>query len=169
MTLLDWIIIALLALSVLDGLRSGFIVSAVSLLGLVVAILAAGRYWWVAMPLVRLFATRIWVIELVSFFVVALCTVLVLTLGARALRRAVASIGLGWLDRLLGGVFGLLRGGLVVVIGFIIVAAFVPSGSWTKGSRFAPYFLSAAQTATRSAPAAAANRLAFGLDRNGGR
>ncbi len=163
MTPLDWIIAAILLLAILQGLREGLIVAAISLVSLVAGVIVAGRYWWVALGAVKVFVHTLWLAELISFFLVALLTMVGLTLVARLLRRAVNAIGLGWLDRLLGGAFGLLRGGLLVVLGFIIVAAFLPSVSWTKGSRFAPFFLSAAQTITRCAPSAAANKVFYGL------
>jgi membrane protein required for colicin V production len=67
------------------------------------------------------------------------------------LRRMVAGVGMGWLDRLLGGVFGLLRGVVVVVLGFLIVAVVMPNAPWIRQSRFGPSFLAAAQQTLRNA------------------
>jgi membrane protein required for colicin V production len=163
MTLLDCAILAVLVLSVLQGLREGLIVAVVSLVSWIAGLLVAERFWPVAVPLVRIFATAIWVIQLASFFLVALLTVVALTLIARVVRRALHSVGLGWVDRLLGGAFGFLRGALLVVIGFIIAAALLPSAAFARNSRFAPFFLSAARTASRGTPAQAAGRVFFGL------
>lgn len=165
MTALDIAILAVLFLSVVGGLQRGFIVAVVSLIGFAVAIFVAGRYWFVAMPLMRPLLERIWLAELASFFLVAFVTIVVFTLVARLLRRTAEMVGLGWLDRLLGGALGLLRGVLVVVLGFIIIAAFLPGVTWTRNSRYAPVFLSAAQTVTHNVPSAAADKVLEGLHR----
>jgi membrane protein required for colicin V production len=165
MTALDWIIVLVLALSVLQGLRRGLIMALLSLAGMVAGIFLAARYWYLALPLVRRFCSTPWLSQLFSYFLVAFFVFLVFTLVARLLRRAARSVGLGWLDRLLGAAFGLLRGLFAVVLGFIIVAAFLPRFFQASGSRFAPFFLSAAQVVTRSAPPAAASKVVFGLQR----
>jgi membrane protein required for colicin V production len=162
---LDWIILVIVLLSVLQGLRRGLIVSLVSLVGFVAAIILAGRYWYVVMPVVTWFCSAVWLRQFVSYFLVALFVWLIFTLLAHLLRRSVRAIGLGWLDRLFGGIFGLLRGVLVVVIGFIIVAATMPSVLQSQNSRLAPLFLSAAQPVIRGTPSAAANRIFSGLQR----
>src|SRR5580698_1626949 len=106
---LDWIILVIVLLSVLQGLRRGLIVSLVSLVGFVAAIILAGRYWYVVMPVVTWFCSAVWLRQFVSYFLVALFVWLIFTLLAHLLRRSVRAIGLGWLDRLFGGIFGLLR------------------------------------------------------------
>ena len=163
LTLLDWIILLMLVLSLAQGLRVGVIVAVVSLLSWIVGLVVAGQFWYLAVPVARLCTSTPWLVQLLSFLAIGLLTILLLTLLAKLIRRAIRAVGLGWLDRLLGGAFGLLRGGLVVVLGFIIVAAFLPTVAWTKGSRLAPFFLSAAGGVTRSAPAAAAGRVTSGL------
>lgn len=159
MRALDWIILVVLALSILQGFRRGLIVAVLSLAGMMAGVFLAARYWRAAMPVVERFCSNARLGQLISYFLIAFLVFLVFTLVARSLRRTARAIGLGGLDRLLGGVFGLLRGLFAVVLGFIIVAAFLPGFLQASGSRFAPIFLSAAQLVTRSAPPAVANHV----------
>lgn len=68
----------------------------------------------------------------------------VLILGAiinYLLSSAVSSIGLGGVDRLLGAIFGALRGCLIVVLMVILLGVTaLPAKTWWIESRFIPYF-----------------------------
>jgi membrane protein required for colicin V production len=161
-TVLDWVIVAILVISTLEGLRRGLISAVFSLGGLILGFILAARFWPVFMPILQRFIHQSWVAELVSYLLVIMIVVVAMSVLGHLLRRTARAIGLGWLDRLLGGAFGLLRGALLVVLGFIIVAAFYPAASWTQNSRIAPFFLFTAQRAMRSAPAAAASRVVLG-------
>jgi membrane protein required for colicin V production len=57
------------------------------------------------------------------------------------LRKTVKAIGLGFVDRLLGAAFGLLRGLLIGVAAMMAVTAFVPQAGSVQNSQLAPYFL----------------------------
>jgi membrane protein required for colicin V production len=161
-TVLDWVIVAILVISTLEGLRRGLISAVFSLGGLILGFILAARFWPVFMPILQRFLHQAWITELVSYLLVIMIVVVAMSVLGHLLRRTAHAIGFGWLDRLLGGAFGLLRGALLVVLGFIIVAAFYPAASWTQNSRIAPFFLSTAQRAMRSAPAAAASRVVLG-------
>jgi membrane protein required for colicin V production len=62
--------------------------------------------------------------------------------------------GLGWLDRLLGGAFGLLRGALLAVICVAVIMAFTPKPlpTWMVGSQVLPYVLDASNWCSKLAP-----------------
>jgi membrane protein required for colicin V production len=162
-TAADWVIIALLALSTVEGLRRGLIAALFSLGGFILGFFLAGKYWYLALPVMRRLVSQPWIAELCCFLLVLFLVIIAASLLGHMLRRTAHALGLGWIDRLLGGAFGLLRGVLVVVLGFIIVAAFFPAASWTHNSRLAPFFLSTAQRVMQSAPAAAANRVVLGV------
>ena len=162
MTVIDWVIVAILLISTFEGLRRGLISSIFSLAGLVLGFILANRFYTVFMPLFTRLLHQDWIAELCSYLTAIFIVVVAMSILGHLLRRAAHAIGLGWIDRLLGGTFGLLRGALLVVLGFIIVAAFYPAASWTQNSRLAPFFLSTAQRAMRSAPSAAASRVVLG-------
>jgi membrane protein required for colicin V production len=64
------------------------------------------------------------------------------------------SAGLSWVDRLLGGVFGLLRGVLIGIVLVMILTAFPvrPAPDSVSRSRLAPYLFEAAYVVSAMAP-----------------
>ena len=132
---LGWVDIALLAvfgLSVLIGLWRGFVFEIVSLLGWVVAFIIANTLG----PLLAQFIpfgdvgspVRLWVAYILVFVLVLLtCTLL-----ARMLRALVSATPLSFVDRLLGGMFGLVRGALIlVVVGLLVsLSPYSTSATW---------------------------------------
>jgi membrane protein required for colicin V production len=116
---LGWVDIALLAaflLSVLIGLWRGFVFEIVSLLGWLVAFVianSAGPFLADLIPLDSANAqVRLWAAYIVVFVLVLLtCTLL-----ARMLRALISATPLSFVDHLLGGLFGVVRGALVLVV-----------------------------------------------------
>ena len=132
---LGWVDIALLAifgLSVLIGLWRGFVFEIVSLLGWVVAFIIANT----AGSLLAQFIpfgdvgspVRLWVAYILVFVLVLLtCTLL-----ARMLRALISATPLSFVDRLLGGLFGVVRGALIlVVVGMLVsLSPYSTSATW---------------------------------------
>lgn len=129
LSVVDVVMLSVLALSAGVGVWRGFLYEAASLLGWVVAYVAAQRF----SPMVMAKATlEGWVPEdwsagawtAAAFALVFLVVLLVWALLARLLRRLVHATPLQVPDRLVGAVFGLVRGVVVLVV----VATLV---SWT--------------------------------------
>ncbi|MNM92006.1 Colicin V production protein [compost metagenome] len=141
-TWVDWSIIALIAVSGLISLTRGFVKEAVSL---VVWIVAGAVAWLYGGALAAHLAPYI---ELPSARVIAGCAILfVLTLMVGALLThllgmLVQATGLSGTDRLLGMIFGLARGALLVVItvGLLSLAP-VQQDPWWQQSKLLPDFL----------------------------
>jgi membrane protein required for colicin V production len=72
--------------------------------------------------------------------------------------------GLTWLDRVLGALFGVLRGSLVVAIILMAVTAFTPTSKYLTHSELAPYFLVVGRGAIWLAPAPLRAQFYQGLD-----
>ena len=132
---LGWVDIALLAvfvLSVLIGLWRGFVFEIVSLLGWLVAFVianSAGPFLADLIPLDSANAQlRLWA-AYIAVFVLILVTC---TLLARMLRALIAATPLSFVDHLLGGVFGMVRGALVLVVVALLVmlSPYATSAPW---------------------------------------
>jgi membrane protein required for colicin V production len=78
---------------------------------------------------------------LLGFLAILIGTMLVATLLGRLLSKTISAIGLGFLDRLGGAIFGLVRGALFVLVLLLAMTAFLPTGTWMQTSLLAPYFL----------------------------
>lgn len=162
MTLLDWIIVAVLAFSTLAGLFSGLLRGLSSFLGLFAGLLlAAWNYKVVAGRFIHFVADKR-LAKVVAFLLIAIGIMLLAALIGALLRKSAKMVGLGWVDSLFGGVFGFLRGCLLIAAGMMAVAAFLPSTPWLEDSRLAPYFMDAAHQMADLAPSDLRKRIGAG-------
>lgn len=113
MTGFDFAVMAILLVSLLFGLWRGLVYEVLSLMG-----------WPVAFMLSKLFAgnvapmmpgTQETMRVTLAYAVVFVAALIMWGVLAWLLSRLVKVVGLGWLDRVLGGLFGVLRGGLVML------------------------------------------------------
>jgi membrane protein required for colicin V production len=130
----DWILLAILALSVLIGLWRGLVFEVLSLLGWVAAYFAA--QWFAPTMSAHLpVGVRGDAINHAAGFALTFILVLVLwALAARLVKMLVTASPLSALDRMLGAVFGLLRG-LVLLLAIATVVAMTPavrSPAWSE-------------------------------------
>jgi membrane protein required for colicin V production len=105
--MIDIIFIVILGYGILRGLFKGFIVEAITLFGLLVGLWIAGRYSASAATYLSNFldiSSRFSI--LVAFLLIAILTVLIFSLSAHLLKNIVKLVLLGWLDKLLGMLFG---------------------------------------------------------------
>lgn len=142
----DYAIVAILALSVLIGLWRGLLTEVMAL-----------AIWIAAFWVAWMFGPRVadWFVDLIqtpSIRIIvgyALCFLAVLLVGALlrfALSRLIEGTGLSGTDRLLGMIFGLIRGVLLVAL-LVFVLSFTPLSrdAWWHQSRLLPSFITTAQ------------------------
>jgi membrane protein required for colicin V production len=161
---LDWVLAVVVAYSVVRAAMLGFFRAAFSLGGLLIGFaLACWNYHSVGARLTGLIASP----PLAQFaaFVLILCACMVLAnLLGRLLHRTASVVGLGFLDRLFGALFGLLRGALFGLAILLAITAFLPAAPWIKTSLCAPYFLRAAHAVSFVMPTDLQRRLLDGLE-----
>ena len=115
MTWLDYAVIGVLALCIAWGLWRGLVREVVSVLGWVIAFLAANLF---AGPLGQALPARIPTPELrlaIAFVAIFVGSLAVTTLLGLLLSKMVKAVGLESLDRTLGGLFGTAKGILVLL------------------------------------------------------
>lgn len=163
MALIDWAIVIILVLSVLSAAKHGFFVEAFSLAGVVLGLLLASWNYQKLLPLLDRWVHSPGVAEAIAFVVIAIAVMVIAGLAGRLIRWSVRSIGLGWADRFAGAAFGLLKGCVLVTLGIMAIAAFLPRVTWLERSRLAPYFLSAAHGASVMTPVELGERIRDGV------
>lgn len=156
----DYAIIVALALSVLVGLWRGFIGEVMALVCWVLAFWVA---WMFGPVLAEQFSASISVPSVRVMLGYAVCFIAVLIAGAIVsylLRKLVSGSGLSGTDRLLGMVFGLVRGFALVVL-VIVLMKFTPviRDDWWQQSRMLPTFEHSASWMTTLLPEAVAKYL----------
>jgi len=143
----DWIIIGVIAVSTLISLMRGFVKEALSLATMVAAVVIAWMFGsqaatllvdYISVPSVRLM-TAYGVLFVVMMIVGGMVNYLI--------SKFVEMSGLSGTDRLLGMIFGLARGGLIMMVVVAVLSRMpVTEDDWWKGSKLIPHFLKAAET-----------------------
>lgn len=138
----DWTIVAIVAVSCAFSLLRGFVKEALSLAAWVLATFVAVAFHerlaavfsrWIETPSLQL---------ILAFAALFVATLLIGAILNKLLATLIEASGLGGVDRLLGTVFGLARG-LLVVLALVIwlpMALPVKSDSWWTGSALIPHF-----------------------------
>ncbi len=116
MTILDYVVLGIIFVSILVSIMRGFVREILSLAGWVIAFMAAGSFTGQFEPMLPSSITGESLRILIAFVVVFISVLLVMMLVTMLLSSAIKSIGLGFIDRLLGAFFGFLRGFVVVMI-----------------------------------------------------
>lgn len=152
MTGLDWVLLLLILISTFAAAAQGFVSEVFGLAGALVGyVLAAWEYPRVA-PWFAKYVSSAWVADIAAFLTIFFCVVLLSGLLARIIRWLVSGVGLRWFDRVLGGVFGAVRGLAIAAVIVLGMAAFAPESPALQHSTIAPYVLILSRTAAWVAP-----------------
>jgi membrane protein required for colicin V production len=162
MTLLDWGIIVVLLFSVLLAIAQGFFYEIFSLAGAVIGYLAAAWGYHRFSGFFRPYVNASQYADIAAFLVIFFAVLILAGIVGRLARWAMKEVGLSWIDRFLGGAFGLLRGVAIVTVGVLAIAAFAPDSQVLARSSMGGYFLLAAQTASWVAPYEVRSRVRAG-------
>ena len=117
MSWLDIIILLPLLIGLVRGLMKGLVIEITSIVAIVLGILGS-RLWGAmfATWLLRQFAWPESVCVVLAYALLFLGISVLLHLVAKLLTKLFKKISLGWLNRLLGGVFGTLKWGIIVLV-----------------------------------------------------
>ncbi|HEV2176250.1 MAG TPA: CvpA family protein [Terriglobia bacterium] len=148
----DWVLAAILIFSIITAIQKGFVRELISLASVVAALVVAALGYPRAAG---------WFADLTSSREVALAAgFLTLFLGTLALgllvsaiaAKLIRTVGLGWFDRFLGGIFGLVRGIVVDSVLLMIAVAFAIKPALVGRSQLAPYITTGARAVALAMP-----------------
>ena len=162
MTVFDLVVIAVVMISALLAFIRGVVREVIALAAWIVALILAFRY---AGDLAGLFTGVQWspaVMQVIAFAVVFIGVLIAGGLIAVTLSRAVRAAGLGPVDRLLGGAFGLARGVVLVLLGILVGGlTSLPRNDWWQNATLAAPLVAAALEFRDWLPSAWAGRLDY--------
>jgi membrane protein required for colicin V production len=151
LSILDWIIVVIVLLSVFQAISQGFFYEFFSLAGVVAGyLLAAWEYPYVAAWYKR-FVDSPWTADIAGFFTIFVVVMVLAGALGRFIRSVVQGVGLRWFDRLLGAPFGFIRGVVVSAVIVLALAAFAPEWGLQR-SRIAPVMLVTSRGLVWAAP-----------------
>jgi len=121
MNILDAIILICLIPAIIQGIRKGFISQAISIVSVIAGIWASARFANMVSEWVAQYITASeQVIKVVAFALILVVVFIVLGLLGRVLEKILDFAFLGWVNRLLGVIFSLMKAFLL--LGLVILA-----------------------------------------------
>lgn len=148
----DWVIIAVLGLSVLLAVAQGFFFEMFSLGGAVLGYVLAAWQYSQAAPWFEPYVKSAAIANAAGFFLIFAVVMLLAGIAGRITRWAMKEVGLRWMDRVLGGAFGLVRGLIVVTVIVLTMATFTPDSKALERSELSRYFLITGKVVSWLAP-----------------
>jgi membrane protein required for colicin V production len=158
-TLLDLLIVVIVAASVVAGSVAGFARVGIGMLALVSGVLFGFWFYGVPAAWVHQWVSSMTACNLLAFFLILFGFLMAGALLAKLVAMFFRWTGLSWLDRLMGAMFGLARGALIVVAVVAVLMAFAPKPlpNWMVNSKTLPYAVDASHLVSQAAPAGIKN------------
>ncbi len=144
---LDWVLVAIIVISSLISLKRGFFREALSLiiwmLAIIIAMVFSDPLAALLKPFVEPHITSPSLLKVVAIVLMFVMCLLVGGLCSLLLSQLIRLTGLTGTDRLLGTIFGALRGTLVVLVLLIVGQKLLPLSQeiWWQQSTLIPHFL----------------------------
>jgi membrane protein required for colicin V production len=162
MTVFDYAVLAVLAASLLLGLWRGFVSEVLALAAWVAAFFAARAVAPGVAPIFARFTHEAALQYVGAFALVFIGVLLVFAIGRTLVSKLLHAAGLGWADRLLGTVFGIARG-LIIVLLAVLVGGMtaLPRQPWWRDAQLAPPLETAVVAAKPWMPTAVAKRIRY--------
>jgi membrane protein required for colicin V production len=124
---IDWILILVIASSVLAGVSAGFARVGVGFAAMIVGMFCGFWFYGIVAAYVIDYVSLRAIANLIGFFVILAVVLIIGAVVGQILAKLFKWVGLSWLDRLLGGVFGIARGFLIAAAMTTVLLAFAPS------------------------------------------
>jgi membrane protein required for colicin V production len=163
-SILDWVILLIILLSVFQAIAQGFFYEFFSLAGVIAGYLLAAWEYPRAAAWYAPHVNSQWAADIAGFFTIFVVVLLLAGVLGRIVRWAVHGVGLRWFDRMLGGAFGFLRGVVLCTVIVLALASFAPQWGWLQQSRIAPFMLVSGRALIWAAPAELRERFRVGWE-----
>jgi len=155
--LLDILLAIVIVTSAVTGFLAGFARVGIGFIASISGMLFGFWFYWIPADWFHKHATSsVAVANLCGFFTVFFAFVLAGALVGKLLSKLFKWTGLSWLDRLMGGAFGFIRGSLIAIAFVAVLLAFAsrPVPNWMVDSKLLPYAIDASDVCAALAPAA---------------
>ena len=138
----DVFIIIVLGYSIVRGLFRGLVKEASSIIGVLGGFYAAYSYYPEVAKLLSGLIINTAYLNILSFLIIFSSVLIIISIIGIVIKYLLNVAFLGWIDRLCGVFFGLIKGVLIVTVLFIILTTFLPKGApLIKKSVLAPHVI----------------------------
>ena len=135
----DILMLTILAYGLIRGVFRGLVREIASIVGVLGGFYAAYSYYPHAARLISAWISNPAYLNILSYMAIFSAVVIIVGILAVVIKYLLNIAYLGWVDRVCGAVFGLLKGALVVCVLFIVLTAFLPKGApFVRDAALAP-------------------------------
>ena len=138
----DVFIIIVVCYSIIRGLFRGLVKEVASIMGVLGGFYAAYSYYPMVAKLIAGLVQDPAYRNILSFLIIFCAILIIISVIGVVIKYLLNVAFLGWIDRLCGVFFGMIKGVLVVTVLFIILTTFLPKGApLIKKSVLAPHVI----------------------------
>jgi membrane protein required for colicin V production len=159
----DWLLLAVVVLSVVAAAAHGFFAELFSLGGAILGFILAAWHYWRFAPFCEQYTKSPAVANAAAFFSILIAVGLIAGVCAKVATWTMKEAGLRWVDRLLGGAFGFVRGLVLATVVVLIATSFMPEAGWLQRSTLAGYFTLSARVVAWIAPSSVRGKFQDGV------
>ena len=125
MELIDIIVTILLVVGLITGIKDGLVKRVLGLAGLIAGLIIGKKiYLSVAEKLTPFLGTSEKTTQIIAFALILIAVPLIFSLIAWLIGNLLKTAGLGWVNRLLGGIIGVITNALVIGLFFVAIESF---------------------------------------------
>ena len=136
----DILIVTILAYGLIRGIFRGLVREISSIVGVLGGFYAAYTYYPHVAKLISPWISNSAYLNILSYLVIFSIVVIIVGVLAVIIKYLLNIAYLGWVDRVSGALFGVLKGSLVICVLFIVLTAFLPKGApIIKNATLSPY------------------------------
>lgn len=137
----DWILIAVVVISMLLAFRRGLVRAIFALLGFIAGFQMAAWFYtdlgeWVLACRIKM---SVQTARILAFVVIVLVVAMLVEQAGKLLQRLLKTVGLGVFDRVLGMIFGFARGCLIAIGVLMVATTVAPQSEAVTNSALTPY------------------------------
>jgi membrane protein required for colicin V production len=148
----DWVLATIVLVSVLTAIWKGFVGELVALASAITGLVIAAFNYERLASLLQGFTQNREVALGVSFLLLFAVVMLIGALISVLAKKLIRKVQLQWLDRFLGGIFGLARGLLIDCIVLLVMITFAIQQGAVEKSALAPYFVAGSRVVALAMP-----------------
>jgi membrane protein required for colicin V production len=144
MNIFDIVFALLFCIAVYSGVRQGVIMQVAALLSIVLGVYFAAKLSAILAAWITGFGVGTQAVRIISFALIFIGVIILSRLVAHVAQRIVRLVLLGWLNRLLGVIFSLVKTALIISITLLIINTinkevnFMPRKQVTQSKLYAP-------------------------------
>jgi membrane protein required for colicin V production len=151
-TFLDLFFGAIIIISTACAIFKGLVREIISLVALIGGFILAVLYYRIPAGWLMEYSRKDSLADLLGFLIIFVGCILIGIIVAYTVNRLVKAASLKWMDRILGGIFGFLRGWAISSVIVVALIAFPVREEMMGRSVLAPFLLSGARTAVLLVP-----------------